>query len=82
MNSSQVLCALAGAGAGLARLPRAQANTRALIEVLKPFAPPPYQAFAVYPAARHPSASLRAMLTVMGETFGSCEAPMRVGSDL
>lgn len=82
VNSFQVLCALAGAGTGLARLPRSQANTSGLVEVLKPFAPPPSQAFAVYPAARHPSASLRAMLTVMSETFGSCEAPVRVGSGL
>ncbi|AKF80195.1 LysR family transcriptional regulator [Myxococcus fulvus 124B02] len=79
VNSFQVLCALAAAGAGLARLPRAQANTRALVEVLEPFAPAPHQAFAVYPAARHPSAALRAMLTVLGETFGSCEAAVRGG---
>lgn len=73
VNSIQVLCALAAAGVGLARIPASYAASAVaagqLVEVLQPFAPPPTQLFAVYPRALAHAAALRGMLDLLTETF-------------
>lgn len=73
VNSIQVLCALALAGLGLARVPASYAAPAVaagqLVEVLQPFAPPPRQLFAVYPRALASSPALRGMLDLLTEKF-------------
>ncbi|HEY8429613.1 MAG TPA: LysR family transcriptional regulator [Sandaracinaceae bacterium] len=73
VNSIQVLCALAVAGAGLACIPEPYAapavEAGQLVEVLRPFAAPPRQVFAVYPRALASSPPLRGMLDVLTEAF-------------
>ena len=67
------------AGIGIARLPAIHVAdalaAHAVREVLRPFAPPPLQPYAVYPSARNVSPALRAMLDVLSECFE--EAPWR-----
>lgn len=79
VNSHSVLCRLAIEGAGIARLPAIHVAdalaARAVREVLRQFAPPPLQPYAVYPSARNVSPALRAMLDVLSEGFE--EAPWR-----
>jgi DNA-binding transcriptional LysR family regulator len=75
VNSFVVLRDLALAGVGIARLPvmyvpRALA-ARELRELLRAFAEPARQLFAVYPSARNVSPALRAMLEVLIECFES-----------
>lgn len=73
VNSIQVVCALAIAGVGLARLPASYAAPAVaagqLVEVLQPFALPPRQLFAVYPRALAKAAALRGMVDLLTETF-------------
>ena len=73
INSFQVLCELAVAGLGLARLTCKVAaepvEAGALREVLGPHAPPPLQPLVVYPSARAVSPSVRAMVDLLVEHF-------------
>lgn len=73
VNSFQVLHELAVAGVGLARLPAAYAApglaAGELVEVLRSYAPPPAQLFALYPRPLGASPALRGMLDVLAERF-------------
>jgi len=75
VNSFAVLCDLAVAGIGIARLPAPYAAravaARELRELLRPFAEPARAPFVVYPSARHVSPAVRAMVDVLAERFAS-----------
>ena len=73
VNSFHLLSELAVAGVGIARIAHTHARAAhasgRLVELLKAFAPPAHQVFAVYPAGRHVSPALRAMLDLLAEKF-------------
>ena len=73
INSFQLLRVMAAAGLGVVQLPMRLAlndlQTGELKQLLKPFAPPPRTASAVYPSNRNISPALRAMVDVLVETF-------------
>ena len=73
VNSYEVLRELAVAGLGIVRLPalysRDGVASQTLREVLRAFAPPPRQGFAVYPSSRNVSPALRAMVDLLVEHF-------------
>lgn len=69
VNSYVVLTHLAEAGAGIARLPVRYTAGTSLEELLTELAEPGRALFALYPKRRHPSAAVRAMIELLGETL-------------
>lgn len=73
VNSFVVLCQLALAGVGIARLPSLYVSRmiggQQLRELLSEAAVPAHQPFAVYPSARNVSPAVRAMVDLLAERF-------------
>lgn len=73
VNSFNVLCQLAIAGAGITRLPAMYAaralTSRQLREVLRGYAEPARHPFVVYPSARNVSPAVRAMVDLLAQSF-------------
>jgi DNA-binding transcriptional LysR family regulator len=73
VNSFNVLCQLAIAGAGIVRLPAMYAAralaARQLREVLRSYAEPARHPFVLYPSARNISPAVRAMVDLLARSF-------------